>query len=323
MLVVTVDFMWHDELTALLDASCTVRAAPPPGLQRDELLAEAELLVTAVFTPAMAAVCKRVRLVVCPPAGTERIDRAALPTGVRVVNGTGHEIAMAEYVIGCCVALRQHILQADAALRRGRWSYGYQAGEGMVEELHGSRLGLVGFGRIAQEIVARAKAFSMECAAVTMHPENDRARVDALSFLGSLERAHDVDRVVSEADQLVICCEVSRTTHGLIDGRRLRLMRPSAVLINVARGAIVVEADLFQALKERRIAGAALDVWYRYPQDPGKEAMPSHESFWELDNVIMTPHASGWTEPSKRRRLGAMASTINEFALTVSARPAG
>ena len=319
MLVVTIDFVWHDELAALLEASCTVRAAPPPGPKRDDLLAEARVLVTAVFTMSMAAACKRLALVVCPPAGTERIDRAALPAGVRVVNGTGHEIAMAEYVIGCCVALRQRIVQADAALRRGRWAYGFHAADGMLEELYGSRLGLIGFGRIAQEVVARAIPFGMECAAVTMHPANDRPHKDVLSFLGSLERATDVDRVVKEADQLVICCELSKATQGLVDRRRVALMNPAAVLINVARGAIVDEPALFDALRERRIAGAALDVWYRYPERPGDEALPAHEPFWELDNVIMTPHASGWTPASKKRRLEGMAQVINEFAHAVSA----
>jgi phosphoglycerate dehydrogenase-like enzyme len=314
MLVVTVDFMWHDGLTALLDPSCTVRAAPKEGAARDEALAGAEVMVSALFTPAMAAVCKRLRLLVCPPAGTERIDRTALPNGVRLENGTGHEIPMAEYVMGCCVALRQHLLQGDAALRRGRWMYGFQAGDGMQDELYGSQFGLIGFGGIAREIMARATAFGMTCSAVTMHPAAHRARAGAVAFLGSLARAEDVDRVVASADQLVICCELSPATKGLIDARRLRLMKPNAVLVNVARGAIVVEADLFEALKEQRIGGAALDVWYRYPPDPKDECLPADVPFWELDNVIMTPHASGWTEAAKRRRLEAMAHAINEFA---------
>ncbi|MBV8596738.1 MAG: phosphoglycerate dehydrogenase [Candidatus Eremiobacteraeota bacterium] len=314
MLVVTVDFMWHDALAALLAPSCTVRAAPKAAAERDAALANAEVLVSAVFTHAMAAVCKQLRLLVCPPAGTERIDRAALPNGVRLENGTGHEIPMAEYVMGCCVALRQHLLQGDAALRRGRWTYGFQGGDGMQSELYGSRLGLIGFGGIAHEIIVRATAFGMTCSAVTMHPAAHATRAGEVAFLGSLERADDIDRVVGSADQLVICCELSATTKGLMDARRLRLMKPNAVLINVARGGIVVEADLFDALKERRIAGAALDVWYRYPQEPKDECLPAGVPFWELDNVIMTPHASGWTEAAKKRRLEAMARAINEFA---------
>jgi phosphoglycerate dehydrogenase-like enzyme len=314
MLVVTVDFMWHDDLTALIDPSYTLRAAPKGGAERNTMLADAEVLVSAVFTEEMAAACTRLRLLVCPPAGTERIDRSALPARVLFEHGTGHEIPMAEYVMGCCVALRQHVLRADAALRRGRWAYGFQSGDGMLEELFGSRMGLIGFGSIGQEIVSRANAFGMSAAAVTMHPMAHRPHASDMEFLGSITNAQDVDRVASSADQLVICCELSRETEGLIDARRLRLMRPNAVLINVARGAIVVEADLFEALKERRIAGAALDVWYRYPDEPRHERLPAHLPFWELDNVIMTPHASGWTAAAKRRRLEAMARAINEFA---------
>jgi phosphoglycerate dehydrogenase-like enzyme len=252
-------------------------------------------------------------LLVCPAAGTEQIDRAALPPGVVVFNGRGHEIPMAEYAIGCLVALRQHLLESDAALRRGEWRYGFY-GDGMLGELYGSNLGMVGFGRIGQAIALRAAAFGMRCAAVTLHPQRPRTGSGDLEFLGKLDDASDVDRLVRWADGLVLCCELSPLTRGLIDGRRLGMMKSSALLVNVARGAVAVEHDLYDALAEKRIAGAALDVWYHYPHGPGVMRRPSDLPFHELSNVIMTPHASGWTDAAKTRRLAAMADAINDFA---------
>ncbi len=315
MLVASLGSIWDRDLEKLLDTRCVLRAVDSlEPAERDAVLAEADVLISPRFTAKMGKVCRRLRLLVCPPAGTEGIDRAALPAGVVVVNGSGHEIAMAEHVIGSCIALRPRFLESDSALRHGRWRYGFQSGNGMLEELWGSTCGLVGFGGIGREIAGRAATFGMRCAAVTLHPEQPHEGFASLTFVGGLLQAADVDRLVAWSDQLILCCELSPLSRGLIDARRLSLMQPSSVLVNVARGPIVVERDLYEALKERRIAGAALDVWYQYPHSPGEECFPSTSPFWELENVIMTPHASGWTKSAKRRRLEAMAKTINEFA---------
>jgi phosphoglycerate dehydrogenase-like enzyme len=131
-----------------------------------------------------------------------------------------------------------------------------------------------------------------------------------------LSEQSDVDRLTAWSDQLVLCCELSPLTKGMFDARRFALMKPSAIIINVARGAVAVEKELYDALAAKRIAGAALDVWYHYPSEPGQIRQPSDMPFNKLDNVLMTPHASGWTQAAKQRRLEAMARAINEFART-------
>jgi phosphoglycerate dehydrogenase-like enzyme len=93
-------------------------------------------------------------------------------------------------------------------------------------------------------------------------------------------------------------------------------MKPSAVLINVARGPIVVERDLYETLRDKRIAGAVIDVWYQYPASQGERAMPSTYPFAELDNVIMTPHNSGWTKPAMERRIEMIVRALEAFAST-------
>ena len=106
---------------------------------------------------------------------------------------------------------------------------------------------------------------------------------------------------------------ISITTRGLIGERELALMKPTARLINVARAEILDEDALYRALAERRIAGAALDVWYRYPKEPGP-TLPARQPFHELDNVLMTPHVSGWTEGMLEARAALIAENIQRTA---------
>src|SRR5271165_1888414 len=284
-----------------------------PTASRD-VLSGAEVVVTGRFDAQLAAQCPALKLLVCPWAGTENIDRAALPAGVSLISGGGTEEPIAEYVIGALVALRHHILEADRALRGGEWLYSYTGDGAFVDELFGSTLGLLGYGRIGHEIAKRAVAFGMTCKALTMHPQRAQGADRASCEPGPLSDPASVDELVAGCDALAVCCELSDVTRGMIDARRLQSMKPTAVLVNVARGPIVVERDLYEALRDRRIAGAAIDVWYQYPQPGSKHASPSAYPFDQLGNVIMTPHDSGWTQAAMRRRLEGIARAISSFA---------
>ncbi len=311
MRIVSLSSIWNEELKPLLDRGLELRAVDPNGKKVEEALADAEVVISAQLTSRQIRACKNLRLLVCPAAGTDLIDRAALPDSVVVVKGTGHEIPMAEYVIGCIVVLRQHLFESDAALREGRWKYGFLGDSGMLDELYGSALGMIGFGGIGVEIARRARAFGMRCAAVTLHPEKPRVQASTLEFMGALAEPVDVDRLVSWCDALVLCCELSQITRGILDARRFGLMKRNAVVVNIARGPVVKEKDFYDALASKRISGAAVDVWYRYPPDAN---LPSDMPFQDLSNAIMTPHASAWTEATKHRRVAAIAAAINDFA---------
>jgi phosphoglycerate dehydrogenase-like enzyme len=313
--VVSISHIWREELRPSLDAGITyVTADPDDDAAAFAAMRDADVLITTKFDEAMAAGTLNLKLLVCPSAGTEGLDRRYLPPGVTVINGAGHEIPIAEYVIGALVALRQKTLQADRALRDGRWEYGFLGPGGFVGELWSSKLGLLGFGRIGKEIVPRAAAFGIETTALTMHPEKAAQTTPGLKRVGDLKRDDEVDEVCASSDAVVLCCELSDRTRGMIDARRLALMTPAAVIINVSRGPVVDEQALYEGLRDRRIAGAALDVWYDYPQHRGDRVQPSRFPFAELDNVIMTPHCSGWTEGHRERKLARMAKAINDFA---------
>ncbi len=319
MRVVAFDSVWPQDLRPLLRPDVELESVRRDDAgASDAALADAEVLISVVFDRRMAGLAGKLKLLVCPAAGTEHIDRDAIPSGVRMVNGLGHETAIAEHVFGALVSLRRRFQAVDAALRRGEWIAGFHAPESLTTELAGSNLGLLGFGRIGQAIARRAHAFEMSCAALTMHPDKQSAAAPTLAWTGHLGDPGDVDRLLAWADAVVLCCELSAHTRGLVDARRFGLMRPSALLVNVARGPIAVESDLFDALRDRRIAGAALDVWYRYPHRRDERTAPSRFPFHELDNVLMTPHSSGWTTGNKQRRLHWMAGLINDLAAGVT-----
>jgi len=135
-----------------------------------------------------------------------------------------------------------------------------------------------------------------------------------VSFIAGPERLDDVLR---QADYLAVTLSLSSTTRNLIDDRRLRLMKPTAYLVNVARAEIFDETALYAALQSSRIAGAALDVWYRYPTS-AEPTPPATQPFHELHSVIMTPHVSGWTEGMLEARASLIATNI---ARTASGEP--
>jgi phosphoglycerate dehydrogenase-like enzyme len=304
---------WSERLRSKIgDGFDIVEVDPSNKEQMARALAGADIVISGRFNAKLAALCRSLKLLICPWAGTDNIDRSALPPGVGFVNSGGTEEPIAEHVIGALVALRRHFFDADRKLRDGIWAYGFLGGV-FGEEVLGSTMGLLGYGRIGREVVKRAAAFGVRCRALTLHPERIAAS-EAACEVGPLADPASVDSLVAWSDALVICCELSDLTRGMLDGRRLASMKPNAVLINVARAPIVVERDLYETLRDKRIAGAALDVWYQYPKAAGERAAPSAFPFAELDNVIMTPHYSGWTAAALERRVEGIARTIRSFA---------
>ena len=270
-------------------------------------LTEADVLLTMALTAEMGRRATRLRLVQVPGAGLDRIDRAAMPACASLANVYGHETGIAEYAIGAMLALTREFSRLDAALRCGDWQSQWAIGvpaPPFWPELAGKTLGIIGYGRIGRAVAQRALAFDMAVRAILRHfmPSHKEAPVQ----LGGPDM---LDEVLHEADYVVIAVPATAETRGLISRRRLSLMKPTAFLVNVARAEIVDEAALYDALASRTIAGAALDVWYRYPEEAGPR-MPATRPFHELPNVLMTPHVSGWTDGMIAARARLIAENI-------------
>jgi phosphoglycerate dehydrogenase-like enzyme len=294
---------------AHLGVPCDIVLADEAGIVAK--LPDVDVLVTLAFTREMGASARKLKLVQVPGAGLDRIDRAALPAGAWLANVYGHETGIAEYVLGAMLALTRGFPRVDAALRQGRWESQWAVGvtpPPVWPELAGKTLGILGYGRIGQCLARRARAFDMDVQAIRR--DVSRSAGDELAVLGGPEMLDDVLR---RSDYLVLTLPLTPATRGMIGAAQLAAMKPSAVLVNVSRADIVDESALYQALVERRIAGAALDVWYRYPTSAAP-TLPANQPFHELPNVLMTPHVSGWTEGMLEARARLIAENISRTA---------
>ncbi len=299
-----------ESLAEPFQAALTVPATvlTTPTLRDEDVaprLGDADVLISPRFTPEMAGAAKNLRLIQTIGAGTDEIDFQTVPAGATVCNVYGHETAIAEYVLMTMLALDRDLLGLDRRLRRGDWG-----DRSPQRELRRRTLGLVGLGAIGTEVARYAARLGMRAIAVTRSPDPDRAERLGLAFLGGLA---DLRRVLSDADFVVVAVPLNAATLGMIGERELGAMKPTAYLINVARGRIVDEGALYQALRGRRIAGAAIDVWYRYPAR-NECRSPSDQPFHELENVIMTPHIAGWTEGTVRHRWNAIGENLRRLA---------
>jgi phosphoglycerate dehydrogenase-like enzyme len=139
--------------------------------------------------------------------------------------------------------------------------------------------------------------------------------VDTHGQVDKMLRPAQLPEALNQADYVVVVCPLNDATRGMIAAPQLARMKPAAVLINVSRAEIVNEHDLYQALWERRIGGAVLDVWYQYPVGAMDTVPPSTYAFAQLTNVWCTPHSSAWTRLLPQRRYRLMARNIQQLAL--------
>jgi phosphoglycerate dehydrogenase-like enzyme len=244
------------------------------------------------------------RLYHLPAAGYDGIDFAALPGGAVVCNCFGHEQAISEYVMAALLQRTVPLADADRRLRKGDWAYWAGSPERVHPELFGSTIGILGFGHIGRTVAGLAKAFGMRVHVANRSPVAVSALVDRYLPLESLVE------MCGEVDTLVVTVPLLPETRGMVGAAALGAMRRDAHIINVARGPVIDEQALFEALRDQRIGGATIDTWYRYPSADDAGPMPGTLPFETLPTVVMTPHMSGWTSGTIRRRQATMAENI-------------
>lgn len=271
-----------------------------------EELRDADVFVGSRFTAAMASAASRLKLVHAAGAGYDGIDLTALPVGAVCANTYHHENSIAEYVAASLVALRRGLRRQDSALRRGVWSSSvYDPAIRPPETLEGAVVTFLGFGHIGAATWRLLQAFGAEGIAITRRGDVD-AEALRLRWSSDMTRLPDA---LAESDVLVVSIPLGPQTTGVIARPELALLGPGGLLVNVARGPVVDEHDLYASLRDGTIGGAALDVWYRYPAADG-HGEPGTEPFGLLDNVLMTPHSSGVTANTFRARAIDIADNI-------------
>ena len=261
------------------------------GQQPEEIVAAAAdcdaLLVVSSRVPAeVIDGLTKCRVISRLGAGTDKIDvAAATRNGIVVANVPDFcQNEQAEHTLTLLLAFARRLPYMTEAMRAANWTARSHSG---VHRIAGRTLGLIGFGASAQEVARRAAPFGLRLLAWARTPEKYLQIARELSV-----ELVDLDRLLAESDFVSIHLPLTSETHHLLDARRLLRMKPTAVLVNTARGAIVDESALVEALQERRIAGAALDVFEGIDVFALPGTVAKHPLL-ELDNVILTPHCAG------------------------------
>ena len=260
------------------------------------LAAQADVLVVRSALPAdLLDHAPRLRGIVRHGVGVDMIPvEAASARGIPVANVPGsNRHAVAEHVVGAIQVLRRGSALMDQRLRRDGWEAARALADG-ARELHGATLGLVGVGDIGRR-VAEIASFGYG-----MKLLGHQRRLDALP---PFVEGCALDELCARCDALVLTCPLTEATRGLIDARRLGLLKADAVLVNVSRGAVLDEAALLQALSTGRLHGAALDVFSTQPLPPGHPLLA-------LPNVLLSPHAAGLSVESMRRMSEGTADAV-------------
>jgi phosphoglycerate dehydrogenase-like enzyme len=212
---------------------------------------------------------------------------------------------MAEYVMAALLQRAVPLADADRRLRRNDWAYWAGSPLRTHAEIAGSTLGILGFGHIGKTVAQRAKAFGIRVHVANRSPVAVSALADRYYPLA------DLSAFWGSANNFVVTVPLMPDTRGMVDKEAFLAMKPHAVLINVARGPVVDEQALYDALRDKRIGGAVIDTWYQYPTDAQPTIAPATLPFADLPNIVMTPHMSGWTNGTITRRQNVMAENIH------------
>jgi glyoxylate reductase len=277
------------EALARIQAGCRVtQLASPPREELRAALADADGLLGSAQLPVDAeliASAPRLRVISNFGVGFDNVDLAAATArGIVVCNTPGVlSDAVADLTMALVLSLARRLPEAERFVRAGRWGAGPALALGT--DVRGKLLGIVGLGRIGRAVAGRARAFGM----ATCFYDVRRDEVESCPY-------RDLDGLLSEADFVSLHTNLTDETRHLIGARELALMKPGAYLINTARGPIVDQRALVEALRVGRIAGAALDVFEREP-------LPADDPLCDLPNVILLPHIGSATVETRAAML--------------------
>ncbi|HEV2123483.1 MAG TPA: D-2-hydroxyacid dehydrogenase [Chloroflexota bacterium] len=265
------------------------------------LMAEADIFLggnIGSLTPALLAAAPRLHWVHSTGAGVEdMLFPAFIASDVLLTNARGaHQVAMPEYVLMAMLAWAHHLPALFRAQTRREWI------KPIPDEVAGKTLGLLGYGEIGRAVAERARSLGIRCLAYRRTPDRPEGR----AFVERVHGPNELHAFLGACDVVVNSLPLTHDTRGLLDARALAAMRPDAILIHLGRGPTVDQDALLAALRERRIAGAFLDV---FDQEP----LPPESPFWELENAIITSHTSGYSVHYFERSIAIFCENLRRF----------
>lgn len=265
-------------------------------------LSRAQALIVRSATevdPAMIEAAPELKVIGRAGVGVDNIDvEAASRRGIAVFNApSGNTVAAAELTMALILSLARRVVQADQSVREGRWDRVRFQGV----ELEGRTLGLIGAGRVGGEVATRAQSFGMEV--IVYDPYLTEERAEELGC-----RLTDLDEVLEDSDVISVHVPLTAETEGMVGGAALSRMKTEAYLVNAARGGVIDEAALAEALHSGDIAGAALDVFEDEP-------LPPDSPLRDAPNLVLTPHIGASTREAQVRVASEVSERIKQ-ALT-------
>ncbi len=263
-------------------------------------LPDTDIFVGYSLKPAQFVAAKKLRWLHSTAAGVDQLMYPELrASDVLVTNASGvHSVPMAEHIVGLLIALARRFPSAFRHQMNRHWGQQEIWDDQLrPRELMGQTLLFVGFGAIGRETAKRVKPLGMKIWAVTRTGQGDPALADRYLPAAQLEE------VLHQADYVILAAPVTPETHHLMNAQRLATMKPTAFLINVARGTLIDEAALIDTLRRRAIAGTALDVTEHEP-------LPADSPLWSLDNCLITPHTSSASEFLWDRQTGLLLENL-------------
>jgi D-3-phosphoglycerate dehydrogenase len=284
--VLALDGLSEEGLAVFREAGFELDVKPPQKpAELAAIIGEYDGLVVRSATKVTAEALEntgRLKVIGRAGVGTDNIDKeAATKRGIVVMNTPGgNTISTCEHMFALLFALCKNIPEAHASMMAGRWD----RKKFMGTEIRGKTLGIVGIGRIGAEVAKRAQAFEMKV--IAFDPIMTKMKADALGV-----EMVSVDELVERSDIITIHAPKSDKTNNMIRAEHLKRAKPNCRIINCARGGIVNEQDLAEALREKTIAGAALDVYTSEPFE--------NNPFLGLDNIVMTPHLAASTDEAQ------------------------
>lgn len=299
---------------AMLDA--LRERAPGWQINRGPMTAETSVLVSGRVTREELDSASNLESIIIPFAGVPVPLRELMIEFPHVSVHNLHHNApeTAEVAMALLLACAKSVVPIDQAMRKGDWTPGYEDSHSI--RLDGKTAVVLGFGAIGQRIARACQGLGMH---VIAHRRHAREPVSGVDVRGPA----DLDRSLGEADVLVIAVPQTDETTGLIGSRELKLMKTGSILVNIARGKLVDEDALYEALVSGKLRSAGIDVWYRYPEggsdgntpESASHTFPSTCPFHELPNVVMSPHRGGASIDVEPARMQAIAELLNSVPM--------
>lgn len=293
-------YQLRDEFLARGQPVESFEVSTPDDLE--QRVADAEILViSGLWHNGLVKHAPKLRLIQSISAGTDQFSRPVLrERGIRLASAQGsNEVAVAEHAIALMLALTRHLHLARDFQSQQNWRPMIGDRTRREDELDGKTLLIVGLGRIGQRLARLANAFGMTVIGVKREP----TPVPGVAKLVTPAQLLDM---LPEADIVALTCPLTSETEGLIGASALAAMRPGAYLVNVARGRVIDETALIEALRRGAIAGAGLDCVIEEP-------LPASSELWRFPNVLVTPHSAGETRRYETRIVDLLLENIARF----------